>query len=277
MTNFPPVFSVAQSGNFSKLDPAEYDGDPRGLLWMWEPPVKSATYAMGIDVAYGRTGWNRYNRSKRDKDNGAIEVFRIGKMGAPDMQVAEYVAPVDPFELGDIANLMGRLYSGTEEDQCRVIGESTPGPGFGTLQRMLELGYTNHFIWEYFADGPAQQSGTRSMWWSASPRNNRALWVKSSSHLNRRSVIIRSPWLTEEYADCRMDPEKEWAENKSGRDDRVRAANLAIWMANGWSLNIERTAETVRTAPANFDPQASDMTLEEINEHYNSLIDRAYN
>ncbi len=74
-----------------------------------------------------------------------------------------------------------------------------------------------------------------------------------------------------------MDPEKEWAENKSGRDDRVRAANLAIWMANGWSLNIERTAETVRTAPANFDPQASDMTLEEINEHYNSLIDRAYN
>ncbi len=151
MTNFPPVFSVAQSGNFSKLDPAEYDGDPRGLLWMWEPPVKSATYAMGIDVAYGRTGWNRYNRSKRDKDNGAIEVFRIGKMGAPDMQVAEYVAPVDPFELGDIANLMGRLYSGTEEDQCRVIGESTPGPGFGTLQRMLELGYTNHFIWEYFA------------------------------------------------------------------------------------------------------------------------------
>lgn len=274
MSNFPPIFSVSQSGTFSKLEPSLYDGDPRGLLWMWEPPSKSHTYVMGIDVAYGRTGWSRYSRSKRDKDNGAIEVFRMGRFGSPDQQVAEYAAPNDPFELGDIANLIGRLYAGTEDDQCRCIGESTPGPGFGTLQRMMELGYTNHFIWEYFADGPVSQSGTRSMWWSASQRNNRALWVKSASHINRRSVIIKSPWLAEEYADCRMDPEKEWAENVSGRDDRVRAANLAIWMANGWSLNIERTAEPVRSTAAILDPQSSDMSMDEIQNYYSSLLDR---
>jgi hypothetical protein len=73
-----------------------------------------------------------------------------------------------------------------------------------------------------------------------------------------------------------MDPEKEWAENPSGRDDRVRAANLAIWMANGWSLSVERTSEPVRTVAAGFDPQMTDMSMDEIHDHYNSLLDRAY-
>ena len=43
-----------------------------------------------------------------------------------------------------------------------------------------------------------------------------------------------------------MNPDKQWAENPNGHDDRVRAFNLAIWQANGFSLAVERTTEPVR-------------------------------
>lgn len=273
MSHFPETYAIGATGKLLKMQPQEFDGDPRGILWLWEPPRKDCAYVMGIDVAVGRTGWNRYARVKEDQktDNGAIEIVRVGKNGAPDTQVAEYTAPIDPFELGDIANIAGRLYAGTEEDQCKCIIEVHPGPGFGTLQRMLEAGYTNHFRWEYYADSPA--SPTRSIGWHASNRTNRDLWVKASRHLNLKNAIVKSPWLAEEFADCRMNLEKMWAENPGGHDDRVRAFNLAIWCANGWSMSIERTVEPVRQAIVT-DYACSDMTMDEIHDAWASALDR---
>jgi hypothetical protein len=272
---FPSIYSIGSSGRLHKMDVSEYDSDPRGILWMWEPPSKSAAYCMGIDVAVGRTGWNRYARVAQDKktDNGAIEIIKIGKFGKPDQQVAEWAGPVDPFDLGDVANILGRLYAGTDDDQCKCIIEVHPGPGFGTLQRMLELGYANQFRWEYYVDTVA--SPTKSMGWSATNRSNRDLWVKSSRHLVLNQVIPRSPWLIEEYADCRMNPEKGWAENPGGHDDRVRAFNLAIWCANGWTMNAERTVEPVSTS-AEIDWQRSDCSMEEMHDGWSDTIDRMY-
>jgi hypothetical protein len=276
-TSAPELYTVGSAGKFVHADyEREYDGDPRGFLCIWEPPSKSSLYSMGIDVSVGLSGWNRFSRVKQDRktDNGAIEVIRCGINGKPDYQVAEYAGPVDPFELGDIANLMGRMYAGTEDDQCKCIIEVHPGPGFGTLQRMLEAGYTNHFRWEYYADSPASQTRTLAFGWHASARTNRDLWVKASRHLNLRNVIIRSPWLTEEYADCRMDPAKGMAENPGGHDDRVRAMNLAIWQANGWSMNIERTQEVVQSGAPKVDWQCSDLTPDEIMAQWGMALDR---
>lgn len=284
MSAFPETYAIGASGSFSKMDTAEFDftmgyiksEDARGILWQWEPPQKHHAYVMGIDVAVGRTGWNRYDRVKADEqtDNGAIEVVRIGRNGMPDVQVAEYAAPVDPFELGDIANMIGRLYAGTEDDQCKCIIEVHPGPGFGTLQRMMEAGYMNHFRWEYYADAPASPTRGVAFGWHASNRTNRDLWVKSSRHLNLRNVVVNSPWLAEEYADCRMNMDKQWAENPGGHDDRVRAFNLAIWCANGWSMNIERTAEAVTNVKEAVDWQQTDMGWDEIREGWATMLDR---
>lgn len=274
--NFPEIFSIGAAGRFEKMQVEEYDSDERGILWMWEPPSRGSAYCMGIDVAVGRTGWNRYNRVREDRktDNGAIEVLKIGRNGADDRQVAEFAAPVDPFELGDIANLIGRMYAGIEDDQCKCIIEVHPGPGFGTLQRMLEAGYTNHFRWEYYADAPAAPTRSLAFGWHASNRTNRDLWVKASRHINLKNVIIKSPWLAEEYADCRMDPNKGWADNPGGHDDRVRAMNLAIWQANGWSFNVERTRETVKQNAAQTDWQASDMSYDDIMDQWDKAMDR---
>lgn len=274
---FSDAYTVSNSGSLLKMNPElEYDGDPRGIMWMFEPPQKAHTYVMGIDVAVGRTGWNRYSRVKDDNktDNGAIEIIRMGRFGNPDVQVAEFAAPCDPFELGDIANMLGRLYSGTEEDQCKCIIEVQPGPGFGTLQRMLEAGYTNHFRWEYYADSPVSQTRGIAFGWHASNRTNRDLWVKASRHINLRNAIVRSPFLVEEYADCRMNLDKNWAENPGGHDDRVRAFNLAIWCANGWSMNVERTTEHVRQTAQEVDWQATDMGYDEIRRSWADMLER---
>lgn len=279
MASFPDAYSVGKSGKLEKMHADEYDSDPRGLLWLWKPPDKSREYKMGIDPTVGRTGWNRYNRTKEDSktDNGAIEVIMLGRrnygMNEPDQQVAEFVAPVDAFELGHIANVIGRLYSGTEEDQCGAIVEVHPGPGTMTFREMIELGYTNHFRWERYADTAV--SATKQLGWVATPTTNRDLWVKSSRHINLRNAIVRSQWLVEEYADCRMNPDKQYAENLSGHDDRVRAFNLALWFANGWSLSVERTEEEVRDnadEPASW--QASDCSLEDMEDGYNRVMER---
>lgn len=272
MSHFPDLFTM-KAGRLDKMLPAEYDGDSRGIVWLWEPPNRGATYVMGVDPTVGRTGWNRYARIKEDSktDNGAIEIIKVGKNGNKDTQVAEYAAPVDAFDLAYMINLLGRLYAGQDEDQCKCIIEVFPGPGAGTLQQCLELGYTNHFHWEHYGDSAA--TPTRALGWHASPRTNRDLWVKASRHLVLGQVVIRSPWLVEEYADCRMNVEKSYAENPGGHDDRVRAFNLALWVANSWSMNIERTLEKVATVEQP-DWQHSDMSLDEIREGWNDIFDR---
>ncbi len=279
MANFPTALSIGQSGNIQRMETAEYDDDPRGVVWMWSPPMKHRKYVMGIDPTVGRTGWNRYARSKEDSktDNGCIQVVMLGRRNSghdePDQQVCEYAAPVDPFELGYIANIIGRMYAGVEEDQCGCITEVHPGPGTSTFRQMIELGYTNHFRWERYADTAV--SSTKQLGWIATPTTNRDLWVKSSRHLNLRNAIVRSPWLAEEYADCRMNPDKQYAENPGGHDDRVRAFNLALWMANGWSLSLERTEEEVVemvSEPPSL--QASDCTMEEMEESWERTMDR---
>lgn len=283
VSHFPDLYTVGDAGRMTKMDPhLEYDGDIRGCLCIWEPPIPGGTYVMGIDPTVGRTGWNRYNRVKEDRktNNGAIEVIRIGKLDnkgnmRPDMQVAEYAAPVDPFDLAFTANMIGRLYAGTEEDQCKCIIEVYPGPGVSTLRQMLDLGYTNHFRWEYYADTAARPA--QSLGWYASPKTLRDLWIKASRHVNLRQVIVRSGWLAEEWADCRMG-DKDYGENpnnEQGHGDRVRAFNLAVWLANGWSLNIERTQEQVQTHAKIVDWANSDGSLEDCHAAWNEMLDRA--
>jgi hypothetical protein len=279
MSVFPTALTVGRAGKIEKMEAEEFDGDPRGILWMWRAPEKHRKYILGGDPTTGRTGWSRYTRLKEDSktDNGALQVIMLGRkhsgMNEPDEQVAEYAAPIDAFELGYMANIVGRLYAGVDEDQCGAILEIHPGPGTMTYRTMIEKGYVNHFRWERYADTAVSQ--TKQLGWVATPTTNRDLWQKSSRHINLHNVIIRSPWLVEEYADCRMDPAKGYAENHNGHDDRVRAFNLALWFANGWSLSIERTEEEVRESDQEVPSWSqSDCTLEEMQDGYDRVMEK---
>src|SRR5262245_12722392 len=115
-----PVFRIGNKSHIRPADKETLDLDPRGIVWIYEPPITRAKYVMGVDPTFGKPQWNRFNRTEDDHvvDNGAIEIIRVGrgepgKEGfRPDVQVCEYAAPVDPYDLAAIANALGRLYAG---------------------------------------------------------------------------------------------------------------------------------------------------------------------
>jgi hypothetical protein len=254
--------------------------DPRGVLLMWEPPKPRARYIMACDPTHGITGWTRATRRVGDEkvDNGAIEIFQVdackfpvfkeipnpagpGMVLAPDIdprtkqqvelykdvQVAEFAAPCDAVEIARVANILGRIYAGQDEDMCPLIWEAYPGPGILTTQELIRLGYGNLWMWEYI-DSVAEE--TNRMGWRSSRESQKMLWYRSRRHLMRKQVCIRSRFLLAEYANAEIDPDKMRAKASHGyHDDRMQAANMAFWAGHKWTYEVDRTDAPVTTTP----------------------------
>lgn len=257
----------------------ENNTDARGILWMFEEPKPNATYVVGCDPTLGISGWHRTLRTKDDvrKDNAAIEVFR--HTGQGDVQVAEYAAPIDPYDLADVCNTIGHIYAGANEDgQALMCIEVYPGQGLMTQRELISrFGYFNLPPWRY-EDKLAPHITGRFGWYST--RSTRqTLWARGISLLQRKGVILRSPWLVEEMADCTPDSFL----SMSGRarnglhDDRVVAMLIAIWFANEWSMAIEPTEKSQAEVVGAPDWQKSDCTLAQMesdwNDRFSSLLD----
>lgn len=284
MPLFPNLLNVYNTGKIFNFDvAAEWDNDPRGVVWCKEPPNPAATYIMGIDPTNGITGWGRASRVKSDtKTNlGAIEIVKCGVeyerdgewIRTPDMQVCEYAAPIDPIELGYVANVLGRIYAGQVGDQCECIIEVAPGPGGMTMRQMISLGYTN--FWRTVNVG-VQNSNPRPGW-TATQSTIRDLWTKASRHIKLKNVRIYSPWLVEEYCDAQMDPVKGYPispANAKGHGDRMRAFDLALWAANKWDSDIERTTEEVIKTDKRAEWNHTDITMDEYHNRVQDMFDR---
>jgi len=260
VSNVQP-YTIGSQVLVPNLSPQNYDQDPRGYIWLWEKPIHTATYVMAIDPSVGRTGWCRATRTEDDyrTDNGAIFIMRCGVNGLPDTQVAEYAGPVDAEEIGTIANALGRLYAGKEEMAICII-EMYPGPGLLTYRRMMDLGYTNHFVWKYLDNaGGALKFG----FWPGR-ESNKYLWIRASRHFHNKGLVVKSPWLVEEMRNCEVDPVKMWGRAVYGtHDDRVRAMMMALWAAHDWSMQVD-TATPVVTEGKVVDWQRSDITAEQL-------------
>jgi len=235
-------YTIQGRHELESMDPTDLDKDPRGIAWLYEAPSTRAAYVMGIDPSVGITGWDRSLRTRDDTktDNGAIEIIRVGRNGEPDVQVCEYAAPIDPEDLADVANALGRLYSGSDEnEQCLCIPEVYPGPGLLTLRKMInQYGYGNWFVWKYLDTMTTKP--TNALGWTATPKSVRDLWIRASRHIARGGLVIHSESLIEEMRDCEQDPLKMTAKAIYGRhDDRVRAMLMAIWAAHDWTGQIE--------------------------------------
>lgn len=298
LENFPSTLHVGGNKIEMYLEETweELCRDPRGVLLMFEPPKKRAKYIMGVDSSEGVTGWSRATRVSGDSkiDNSVIEIFeskgrcdliykvedgikvpdidpitKRQRKHYRDVQVAEFAAPCDPVEIARIANVLGRIYAGDEDDQCELILESWPGCGMLAMQELLRIGYSNLWHWEYFVDGPAEQ--TKWIGWRSSLRSCQLLWQKTRRHLMQRNVIIRSKFLVEEYANAEIDMQKMKAAAAYGyHDDRMQAANMALWACNSWAYDIERTQEAVTESEPVGDYQRYAPGLDSENTTYES-------
>jgi hypothetical protein len=255
------------------------DEDERGVLWIWEEPRNDSTYVVSVDPTVGRAGWSREFRTEADldTDNAAIEVFRAGRGGSPDTQVAEFAAPIDAIDIAPIAATIGLLYGGSHEDgQALLIGEIT-GPGAVTLRELLDrYNYTN--LWQWTQWGGATSRRTNAYWWNSSRSSNKDLWMRGLHHIQRYRVKLQSKWLIEEMADCVADLWTLIGEARYGRhDDRVMSTLFNLWALHDWSTReelepLERPSET--NAPKwEASPLSYDQMCEEWNERVAALGD----
>lgn len=268
-TPAPSEFTISGRTRLVKSSDTVYDGDPRGLVFLFEPPNPRARYVIGVDATQGRTGWSRYNRTDDDGqiDNGAIEVLKLGRGEpgsphfVPDVQVAEYAAPIDPYDLALAANALGRLYGGRDEDgQALCIVEVYPGPG-GPCQRTMQekFGYTNFYRFQYLDTGEQKQNKLEFGWYSTK-QSMQHLWTRGLRFIHKRQIVFKSPHLVEEFADCEMDLVRlRGAAASGGHDDRATAMLLAIWCGHNWTFNIEPVQTHVAQGPA-VEWQATDIS-----------------
>jgi len=233
----PTVYTLGNS-RIERTDPDERD--PRGLLWLFEEPNERATYIVGCDPAMGRAKWHRSLRTQDDErsDNSAIEVVRLGKQGKPDVQVAEFAAPVDPYDLAVYVNFLGKLYRGTEEESAMCIIETYPGPGHGTQHELMEkFGYTNFFKQRYIDDTQPRSRSFGSFY--AMPKDVREMWIRGTRHIIAKKIELRSPFLVEELAGCIIDRDKaRGMASYGGKDDRVSALLLCIYARLDWTGQV---------------------------------------
>lgn len=247
------------------------DDDERGLLWVWEEPSATQTYIVSIDPTVGRPGWTREFRTEADvdTDNAAIEVFRAGRAGGPDVQVAEYAAPVDAIDVAPTVAHIGLLYGSHQEDgQALIIGEVT-GPGAVTLRELVDrYNYTN--LWRWTQWGTAQVHRTQQFWWYSSRSANKDLWMRGSHHIHKRRVVLRSKWLVEEFADIVGDVYLLIGEARYGRhDDRAMSTLFNLWAMHDWSTReeLEPLDRPIDLNEPNW--QASAMSVDDVTDAWN--------
>jgi hypothetical protein len=268
-------------GRHSATEVPQDTVDPRGLLWVWEPPSPRHEYIVSVDPTVGIPGWNRQLRTKDDlhTDNAAIEVFR-----RPGIQVAEFAAPIDVYDLAGICNYVGKMYAGNSEDGQALMGiEVYPGPGWQVQTELVQkYGYQNFPPWLVMGKGMTQMPTGKFGWYST--KSTRVdLWTRCTSLLQRREVVLRSPWLIDEMADCT--PDSFYAITGRARnglhDDRVVSTLLNIWWLNEWSLDPEPTDRDTResTTPLNYQAMACDesgraITASSLNEDWDDLASR---
>jgi hypothetical protein len=266
----PPEFRIGGSTKLTKSSDDVYaDGDSRGIVWLFEPPSPRARYVIGVDAAQGRTGWSRYNRTDddTDTDNGAIVVLRLGQREPgdpafkPDVQVAEYAAPIDPYDLAKVANALGRMYGGSNEDgQAHCIIEVYPGPGGPTQRTMMETyGYTNMYRWQYLDTGMTAERAKFDFGWYSSKQSMMHLWTRGLRLIQRKQLIFKSTALVEEFADCEMDLVRLRGAAAKGHDDLVMACLMALWAGHNWTFDVEPRASHVSQGPV-VEWQATDVS-----------------
>ncbi len=248
------------------------DHDSRGLIWMYEPPRSNAHYVLGADPSVGITGWDRTLRSKDDvkADNAAVEVIR---KGSPDVQVAEYAAPIDAYELAKVINFLGRMYCGANEDG-QALACIEMNIGWATQTELInKYGYMNLPPWR--KEGGLTPHITPQFGWYSNRSNRRDLWIKGMRHINMRAIQLNSAPLIEEMTDCTWDNFLSMSTARAiygSHDDRVVALLIAVWYAHEWSLEWAPT-ETAPAQESNLpDYQASGMTAEEMSEEFDERV-----
>lgn len=252
--------------------------DPRGLVLIWEPPVDSATYALGADTAGGVPGWSRLvigteADNPDDRDNATLSLWRSGKR---DLQVAEFAAPVDEEQLAAVAFVLGRIYKGASDYNEALIHAEVEPRGAAFHQALVRMGYSN-FMPRYRIRDGVITADPLQFGWASNNKSMQLLWAHSKRHGQQQRAATRSKWLVQELTTLVHDPLLRRMAAESGyHDDRAIAAFLAWWALNNWAFSsLADSTPLVTAAAVNARPvewQSSDITYGEMLEEWDDVL-----
>ena len=210
-------------------DPAEVE------LRIYEPPIKGAKYAIGVDVAYGRNAEN---------DRHCIEVFRCfaDKM----IQVAEWTTNLP--ESRHVAWVLAHL-AGSYRDCMINLEVSGPGLNVMTEMKLLRQDIEFHKLFAVEPTFDARQALSQARWflyhrpdtpgqgymynWKTNHDNKQEMFNGFRDAYSTDQVIVRSSPLLNEMTTLVQNGVAIQASARN-KDDRPFAAGLACYAWRHW-------------------------------------------
>lgn len=258
--------------------PEKDQPDSRGLILMFEPPSPQHDYFGGADPAVGIANWSRHTKSKYDgkRDNSALQIVRRGFYGAPDVQVAEFAAPIFPQDFALYLYVLGRLFCGRNEEKQALMTIEVNNHGRYTQEELLhKYNYYNLYQRRTAASNDGVNLDFSERYgWLTSASSIRELWTLGKKHISDGRFEAASNWLVTEMRHCQDDDVKYKmssltrgkAEGGDRHDDRVYALLFALEGAHSLSYGMftppspVTTSITLPSSPRRYSPAERDMT-----------------
>lgn len=221
--------------DFARMKCEEVTTAKDAELRIWEPPIRNARYAIGVDVAYGRSD---------TADRHCIEVYRC--FADKLVQVAEWATPMP--ETRAVAWVLAHL-AGSYRD-C-MINLEVSGPGLQVMQEMkyLRQQMATAHLRNLEATFEARNALDMARWflyhrpdtpgqgymynWKTNHDNKVEMFNGFRDSYNTEQVIIRSLPLLEEM-ETLVQNGASISASATNKDDRPFASGLAHYAWQHW-------------------------------------------
>ena len=187
---------------------------------VWEDPQVGAAYSVGVDVAEGI-----------GEDFSVIAVNKIGRAGAPDMQVAIWRSnQVEPIDVAFFADTIGRMYNEAlmciEYNFAKIVGNMV----------RLDFQYPNLFRWKHL---DSKDPMSQKYHWITQSNTKPLLWQTARKWIKAGFFIVRSPNFQEETQTFQKeeDDSKSASHTKGAHDDELIAVMIALYCAHEWQAD----------------------------------------
>lgn len=201
--------------------------DSSGTIILWEKPVDSTTYVIGVDCCSGQGQVIQELLSNEEKvkakvrvDYSAIQVLAI--VGNDQYrQVAEMRSYIAHEDLAKQAMLLGRLYNtATIMVESNTVGQS--------VIHKLRFNYPKLGYWER-VDKRVPKGLSQYLGWDSNKRSLQYLKNELISTINEGRIVIRSKTLVKEMTSYVYRKDGKGIEASAGaHDDLLMALGLAI-------------------------------------------------
>lgn len=228
------------------------DAQESFFLRVWEHPKKGYNYTISADTGGGDGG-----------DRSCIEVVRVGKVGEPDIQVAQiYSSYLPGIELPPFAECLGVYYGKLMEPipEAYMCPETQLGSGGDPIVHQLtKEGYTNIHRMRRYDMAPRAGGGSNRMGWATTAWSRPLITQTMKMVLDYGWMIIKSQRTLDEIESLELDETDsgkiKYDHSSQSYDDSYMSLCIAHWCSHDEETLMSRKAGKRPTLKANLGEQ----------------------